>query len=75
MLLDEPLMSSTLILPGKSLPLADAEEIRDVMERQLDLIIDGGYCGMEPTSIIDLVEGAPKIIRRGQGDVSDFESV
>ena len=73
--LDEPLMSVTMMLPGETLPLTDPYDIKQTLEHELDLIIDGGYCGMEPTSIIDLVEGTPEIIRRGQGDVSDFEAV
>ena len=73
--LDEPLMSVTLMLPGETLPLTDPYDIKQTLAHELDLIIDGGYCGMEPTSIIDLVEGTPEIIRRGQGDVSDFEAV
>jgi tRNA threonylcarbamoyl adenosine modification protein (Sua5/YciO/YrdC/YwlC family) len=73
--LDEPLMSVTMMLPGETLPLTDPYDIKQTLEHELDLIIDGGFCGMEPTSIIDLVEGTPEIIRRGQGDVSDFEAV
>jgi tRNA threonylcarbamoyl adenosine modification protein (Sua5/YciO/YrdC/YwlC family) len=73
--LDEPLMSVTMMLPGETLPLTDPYDIKQTLAHELDLIIDGGYCGMEPTSIIDLVEGTPEIIRRGQGDVSDFEAV
>lgn len=72
--LNEPLMSVTMMLPGEVLPLTDPYDIKQSHEHELDLIIDGGYCGMEPTSIIDLVDGAPKVMRRGQGDVSDFES-
>lgn len=71
--LDEPLMSVTMMLPGEEMPLTDPYDIKQTLEHELDLIIDGGFCGMEPTSIIDLVEGGPQIIRRGQGDVSDFE--
>jgi tRNA threonylcarbamoyl adenosine modification protein (Sua5/YciO/YrdC/YwlC family) len=73
--LDEPLMSVTMMLPGETLPLTDPYDIKQTLEHELDLIIDGGYCGMEPTSIIDLVDGTPEIIRRGQGDVGDFEAV
>lgn len=71
--LNEPLMSATMMLPGDDGPMTDPYEIRQTLEHELDLIIDGGYCGMEPTSIIDLVEDVPQIIRRGQGDVSHFE--
>jgi tRNA threonylcarbamoyl adenosine modification protein (Sua5/YciO/YrdC/YwlC family) len=72
--LNEPLMSVTMMLPGEELPLTDPYDIRQLLEHELDLVIDGGYCGMEPTSIIDLVDGVPQIVRRGQGDVSAFEA-
>ena len=71
--LNEPLMSVTMILPGDESQMIDPYEIRQIFEHELDLVIDGGYCGMEPTSVIDLVEDTPEIIRRGQGDVSHFE--
>ncbi|MFT5690830.1 MAG: tRNA threonylcarbamoyl adenosine modification protein (Sua5/YciO/YrdC/YwlC family) [Oceanicoccus sp.] len=71
--LDEPLMSVTMMLPGDDMPMTDPYDIRQTLEHELDLVIDGGYCGMEPTSIIDLVDEVPQIIRRGQGDVSHFE--
>ncbi|ARN75026.1 L-threonylcarbamoyladenylate synthase [Oceanicoccus sagamiensis] len=71
--LNEPMMSVTMMLPGDDQPMTDPYEIRQTLEHELDLVIDGGYCGMEPTSVIDLVEDTPEIIRRGQGDVSHFE--
>lgn len=71
--LGEPMMSVSLILPGESLPLTDPYDIRESLQHDLDLVIDGGYCGMEPTSVIDLSEDRPVIIRRGVGDVSAFE--
>lgn len=70
--LEEPLISSTLILPGEQMPLTNAEEIRDRIGNQVDLIIDGGYCGFEPTTVIDLVEDIPKVIREGKGDTTPF---
>jgi tRNA threonylcarbamoyl adenosine modification protein (Sua5/YciO/YrdC/YwlC family) len=70
--LGEPLISSTLILPGEEMPLTDPEEIRDRIGNQVDLIIDGGYCGFEPTTVVDLVEDVPKIIREGKGDTTPF---
>ena len=69
----EPIMSVTLMLPGEDTPLIDPYDIRDQLGHSLDLVIDGGYCGMEPTSVIDLEEEVPVIIRRGQGDLSLFE--
>lgn len=70
--LGEPLMSSTLILPGDEYPLSDALEIRDLLEHQVDLIIDGGFCGIEPTTVIDLEEDVPVILRKGLGDLESF---
>lgn len=72
--LDEPLMSSTLMLPGEDLPMTDAEDIADAIGKQVDLIIDGGACGAEPTSVIEIVDDVPEIIRYGMGDTSPFES-
>ena len=71
--LNEPMMGVTMILPGDDLPMTDPYDIRQTLEHELDLVIDGGYCGMEPTSVIDLVDDMPVIIRRGQGDVSVFD--
>ncbi|WP_086931320.1 L-threonylcarbamoyladenylate synthase [Agarilytica rhodophyticola] len=70
--LGEPLMSSSLILPGDSTPLTDPYDIRETLEHQLELVIDGGYCGMEPTSVIDLTGEEPVIVREGCGDIRDF---
>ncbi len=70
--LDEPLLSSTLMLPGDVLPLNDAETIRMHLEHQLDLILDGGACGIEPTTVIDLSGNAPTLIRRGKGEIGSF---
>lgn len=68
----EPMMSVTLILPGDELPLLDPYEIRDLLANQVDLIIDGGYCGMEATSVIDLSNDEPIILREGAGSVEEF---
>ena len=70
--LDEPIMSSTLILPGEELPMSDARDIQERLLHQVDAVIDGGNCGFEPTSVIDLAGPAPVVIRRGKGDVSVF---
>lgn len=72
--LGEPLMSSTLLLPGDAFPPTDPEEIRDRLERHVDVIIDGGHCGIEPTSVLDLSQGEVTVVRKGKGDVSKFES-
>jgi tRNA threonylcarbamoyl adenosine modification protein (Sua5/YciO/YrdC/YwlC family) len=70
--LGEPLMSSTLIMPGEELPMTDPYEIQDVLGHTVDLIIDGGHCGMEPTSVI-IMEDPPAVARQGKGDTSLFE--
>jgi tRNA threonylcarbamoyl adenosine modification protein (Sua5/YciO/YrdC/YwlC family) len=70
--LNEPLMSSTLILPGEEVPLSDPGDIRDRLERRVDLIIDGGFCGVEPTTVVDLVGGTPAVLREGKGDPAPF---
>lgn len=70
--LGEPLMSSTLILPGKDVAESDPEEIRDALEKQVGLIIHGGYLGEQPTSVIDMSEGDVSLIREGSGDISVF---
>jgi tRNA threonylcarbamoyl adenosine modification protein (Sua5/YciO/YrdC/YwlC family) len=70
--LGEPIMSTTLILPGEELPLNDPEAIREQLEHHVDLIIDGGPCGYQPTTVIDLVEGVPQLTRQGKGDASPF---
>lgn len=69
----EPIMSTTLILPGDEHPQTDPYEIRDQLEHALDLIIDGGACSMDVTSVIDVRELPPIVIRAGKGDVSVFE--
>jgi tRNA threonylcarbamoyl adenosine modification protein (Sua5/YciO/YrdC/YwlC family) len=70
--LNEPLMSSTLILPGEDLPLSDPEEIRTRLEHEVDLVIDGGFCGLDPTTVIVLEEGVPTVLRQGKGENSRF---
>ncbi len=70
--LNEPLLSSTLILPGDILPLTDTYETRQLLEHQVDLIMDGGYCGTEMTSVVDLSGAVPKLVRLGKGDISLF---
>jgi len=71
--LGEPLMSVSMIMPGEDLPLIDPYEIRDLLEHEVDLVIDGGWCGMEPTTVVDLVGDAPMILRAGKGDTAPFE--
>lgn len=70
--LGEPIMSVTLIMPGDEYPLTDPYDIRDMLEHRVDLIVEGGYCGLEPTTIVDLSGDAPVIIRQGVGQFEDF---
>lgn len=70
--LGEPIMSTTLILPGDEYPLTDPDEIRDLMEHQVDLVIDGGFCGLESTTVISMEQDYPEVVREGMGDTSLF---
>jgi tRNA A37 threonylcarbamoyladenosine synthetase subunit TsaC/SUA5/YrdC len=65
-------MSSTLLLPGEELPRTDAKEIYDKLERSVDLVLDGGNCGLTPTSVIDLSGDRAIVVRAGRGDVGPF---
>ncbi len=71
--LGEPVMTSTLQMPGDDFPLSDPDEINDKLSKLVDVIIDGGACELEPTSVIELMNDVPVIRRRGRGDVSQFE--
>lgn len=70
--LGEPLLSTTLILAGEKQALNDAAEIRDRLDQQLDLVLDGGAVGLEPSTVIDLTGDTPLLLRRGKGDVAPF---
>lgn len=70
--LDEPILTSTLLLPGEDLPLTDPEEIRERLEKQVELVVEAGFCGPEATSVIDLTSGAPVLVRAGRGDLRPF---
>ncbi len=71
--LGEPLMSSTLALPGHEMPMTDPEEIQEKIGKQLDLVIDGGYCGFEPTTVVDLMGDVPVVVREGKGDLAPLQ--
>lgn len=68
--LGEPIMSSTLSLPGEDTALTDPEEIASRLGKQVDLVIDGGHCALDPTTVVELLEDYPKITRYGRGDAS-----
>ncbi len=72
--LAEPLMSVTLILPDATEPLSDPYEIRDLLESQVDLIIDGGYGGIEASTVVSFVDEEPEVLRIGCGDPEPFQS-
>ncbi len=70
--LGEPIMSSTLVLPGNELPLNDPDEICDRLDKSVDIIITSGCCGIEPTTVVDLTGQLPLLLRDGKGDSTDF---
>jgi tRNA threonylcarbamoyl adenosine modification protein (Sua5/YciO/YrdC/YwlC family) len=70
--LGEPLISSTLILPNEEFAMNDAEQIRDLLQHQIELVVDGGAVGFDPTTVIDLTTDTPVVVRFGKGDASPF---
>jgi tRNA threonylcarbamoyl adenosine modification protein (Sua5/YciO/YrdC/YwlC family) len=70
--LGEPIMSSTLLLPGDDLPMTDAREIQERLRHVVDAVIDGGNCGLEPTSVIDMADETMTILRKGKGSVESL---
>jgi tRNA threonylcarbamoyl adenosine modification protein (Sua5/YciO/YrdC/YwlC family) len=68
----EPLMSVSLIMPGETMPLTEPENIYTILENQVDAVIDGGFCGAEPTTVIDFANDVPYIVRKGKGDAAPF---
>jgi len=73
--LGEPLMSTTLQLPGDDMPMTDPYEMRSLLGAHVDLIVDGGYCGLEPTTVIDLTEETYRVVREGKGLVDELLNV
>ncbi|HVC37581.1 MAG TPA: L-threonylcarbamoyladenylate synthase [Gammaproteobacteria bacterium] len=73
--LREPIMSSTLLLAGEAQPLTDPEEMRARLEHRVDLVIDGGPCGFEPTTVVDLSDSTPLLVRIGRGNPAPFSRV
>lgn len=70
--LDEPLLTATLIMPDEKEPLSDAEEIRERLQKRIDLVIDSGPCGIEMTTVVNLVSGEPEVLREGKGSLAPF---
>ncbi|WP_353570746.1 L-threonylcarbamoyladenylate synthase [Candidatus Albibeggiatoa sp. nov. BB20] len=68
--LGEPIMSSTLLLPDRDEPETEPDEMRNLLEKQVDLIIDGGHCGFETTTVVDLIDNTPVVLREGKGDIN-----
>ena len=71
--LGEPLISTTLHLPNDEFPMTDPYDIRDTLSSQVDLVIDGGYCGIDTTTVVDMLDEVPRVLRAGLGDTSVFE--
>jgi len=71
--LGEPLMSTTLLLPGDDMAMTDAGEVNDRIGHSVDLVLDGGNCGLDPTTVVDLTGPAPTVLRAGKGDPGPFE--
>lgn len=72
--LDQPILSTTLMLPSDDIPLTDPYEIRALLDRKVDLVIDGGFCGLEPTTVVDMAQEPPSVLRRGKGDTAPFRT-
>lgn len=70
--MNEPIMTTSLIMPGDDMPMSDPYEIRQQLEHELDLVIDGGYCGFEATTVINMTDEVPELLRQGVGDASAF---
>jgi tRNA threonylcarbamoyl adenosine modification protein (Sua5/YciO/YrdC/YwlC family) len=71
--LGEPMVSSTLLLPGEDEPMTQGWEIKETLDHQIDAVVDSGECGTEPTTVIDFSSGVAEILRKGAGDPSRFE--
>jgi len=70
--LGQPLLGTTLILPGETQPLTDPDEVRERLAKAIDLVIDGGACGLEPTTVIDLTGDEAVLVRQGRGEATPF---
>jgi len=72
--LGEPILSTTLMLPSDDMPLTDPYEMRKLLDQEVDLVIDGGFCGLEPTTVVDMAQEPPLVLRLGKGDTARFDS-
>ena len=72
--LNQPILSTTLILPGDEHPMTDPDAMREALDKHVDLIIDGGFCGLDPTTVVDMTADPPQFMRVGKGDPSLFEA-
>ena len=70
--LDEPILSSTLLLPGEEAPMTDGWLVKEQLDHQVDAVIDSGECGSAPTTVVDFSDGSPVVERVGAGDVARF---
>jgi len=71
--LGQPILSTTLMLPSHDIPLTDPYEMRERLDREVELVIDGGFCGLEPTTVLDMAQEPPLVLRLGKGDASRFD--
>jgi len=71
--LDQPILSTTLMLPSDDMPLTNPYETRALLDREVELVIDGGFCGLEPTTVVDMAQEPPLVLRQGKGDASRFD--
>ena len=72
--LGEPMLTSTLMLPGEVEPMTDGWMVKEELDHQIDVVLDSGECGTEPTTVIDFSSGVPEVLRVGAGDPSRFEA-
>ena len=72
--LGEPIMTSTLLLPGQDEPLTDGWQVKEELDHQVEAVIDSGECGVEPTTVVDFSQGYPEVVRVGAGDPAPFEA-
>jgi len=72
--LGEPMLSSTLLLPGEEHPMSDGWQIKEALDHVIDAVLDAGECGLDPSTVVDWSDGYPEVVRVGAGDPSPFEA-